>query len=120
MNAGRNSEIGKKVAQLYRCIVKRHVQQAAILIEELDVCFKELLHDDKMVAYYNLVCFRYQMMLEQLQEPHQLEALVDHLQSDFLLNYYYYFFSGQYAFYKVRNKLTETDRKRLPGEGRYE
>ncbi|MED4160106.1 hypothetical protein P5F80_17160 [Shouchella clausii] len=42
MNAGRNSEIGKKVAQLYRCIVKRHVQQAAILIEELDVCFKEL------------------------------------------------------------------------------
>ncbi|PAD42251.1 hypothetical protein CHH54_13080 [Bacillus sp. 7520-S] len=120
MNAGRNSEIGKKVAQLYRCIVKRHVQQAAILIEELDVCFKELLHDDKMVAYYNLVCFRYQMMLEQLQEPYKLEALVDHLQSDFLLKYYYYFFSGQYAFYKVRNKLTETDRKRLPGEGRYE
>ncbi|PAD16567.1 Rap family tetratricopeptide repeat protein [Shouchella clausii] len=102
MNAVRNSEIGKKVAQLYRCIVKRQVQQAAILKEELDVCFKELLRDDKMVAYYNLVCFRYQMMLEQLQEPHQLEALVNCLQSDFLLNYYYYFFSGQYAFYKER------------------
>ncbi len=100
--------LGAKIVEWYRCIVARDMEQVITLKNEVERFVETTeIHDEKVLSFYSLVMFRYQLLMEDFQKrkviPPDLEVInKNDSVYDGLLKFLYYFMSGQAEFYQGR------------------
>lgn len=67
---------------------------------KIDQCINNMEEDQTMLIYYSLLEFRHKLLLKQFETAKSLLTKVQPFKEDMneLLTYYYYFFSGMYAY----------------------
>ncbi|GIN12577.1 response regulator aspartate phosphatase B [Shouchella clausii] len=101
-------EVSTIIAEWYKCIIARSVDQANKLKEKAENMIKTMEPNDRVIAYYSLVEFRHSIMTNQVgkdekdderiqQAGNMIEGSIDHT-----LKYLYLFVSGQKEFMKER------------------
>lgn len=97
-------EVGAKIVEWYSCIMSSSYEEAKLLKNEVELMLGNMENNDKMLAYYSLVEYRHNNMLDgnnrsvNLKDQYKfVETEVDHY-----LKYLYYFVSGQYEYNKQR------------------
>ncbi|ALA53854.1 modification methylase CeqI [Shouchella clausii] len=102
--------LGAKIVEWYRCIVARDMEQVITLKNEVERFVETTeIHDEKVLSFYSLVMFRYQLLMEDFQKRKvafpDLEIIRDKdFYNDKLLKFLYYFVHGQAEFYQGRYK----------------
>ncbi|MBM0066780.1 response regulator aspartate phosphatase [Alkalicoccobacillus gibsonii] len=106
VNAIASHTIGSKCVQWYSCIVSRDIEHAVELKIEIDKLIKNHKKDDSVLTYYELVNYRHGLLMEDVQKRLSIpeDEVLELTQSDLLLKYMYYFFSGQDEFYNGNYK----------------
>ncbi len=106
-----SSKVGVKIHEWYKMIREFSVPDAEALKEEVEKEINQMEEDQDLLLYYQLMCFRHQLMLEYLeptnkrkqgQSIHELLAQIEEPRRDLngLLSYYSFFFRGMYEFEK--------------------
>ncbi|GIN12644.1 hypothetical protein J26TS2_25110 [Shouchella clausii] len=99
---------GATIAEWYSCIIARSVEQASQLKAKVDAMFKQIEKNERLLAYYALVNFRYRLMCKQASqggaddEMLKRAGMVAEESVDHLLKYLYYFSCGQNEFVNER------------------
>ncbi|MED4126468.1 tetratricopeptide repeat protein [Halalkalibacterium halodurans] len=97
-----SSEVANRLNEWYDTIKRQDIKKAAIMKHDLQKAMDDMEEDQNVLLYYNLIDSRYKLLLEQYDESGTiLESLKDQTEradTDNLLQYYYYFFSGLYEF----------------------
>ena len=90
--------VGSKCAEWYSSMIASDSSRATILKYEVDDMIKVMEPDDKVIAYYSLLQFRYNVLLEEptTQFTHTNDTIEPYL------TYMYYFMNGQSDFYAAR------------------
>ncbi|MFS0785317.1 hypothetical protein ABC345_02915 [Shouchella sp. 1P09AA] len=106
MKAIASEEVGERIAQWYSCIITRDFEEAEKLKEEVDLKITNMTEDDKIVSYYQLVDFRYQMLLQVHEGKNLTEPPGTNLENlgDSYLRFMFYFVTGVYEFWQGRYK----------------
>lgn len=99
-----------KLNNWYTLIRKNLVNEAKMMKAELDHEIREMEKNEKVMLYYSLLNFRYQIMLSYLK-PHSAVGMnpflvaiekkkeqIEDNQLDDLIEYYFWFFKGMYEF----------------------
>ncbi|MED3645466.1 aspartate phosphatase [Halalkalibacterium halodurans] len=99
-----SSEVVNKLNDWYDVIKQQDVDEAAKLRSEAESLIKEMEEDQSVLLYYNLIDSRYKILLEKFDESGSILKSVkeqtEQSETDQLLRFYYYFFSGLYQLYK--------------------
>lgn len=105
-NAVASHTIGSKCVQWYSCIVSRDIEHAVELKVEIDKMIEGKELDNNTRTYYQLVNYRHDLLMEDIQKRLSIpvKEVIEEKQSDVLLKYMYYFFTGQDEFYNGRYK----------------
>lgn len=105
-NALASRTIGSKCVQWYSCIVSRDIEHAVELKVEIDKLIEGKDLDENTLTYYQLVNYRHDLLMEDIQKRLSIpeNEIKEEKQSDILLRYMYYFFTGQDEFYKGNYK----------------
>ncbi|ALA53576.1 aspartate phosphatase [Shouchella clausii] len=96
---------GAKIVEWYSCVIAKSHDQAILLKEEVKQLLSEMKDNDKILAYYSLVEFRHDMLINrynknELQDDFQN---IEHIAKiDNMLKYLYYFVSGQSEYVNER------------------
>ncbi|MBG9783117.1 aspartate phosphatase [Shouchella lehensis] len=95
-----SSKVGAKIVEWYSCILSSSYEDATILKHEVTQMLKKMEDDDKILAYYSLVNYRHENMLDGNNKSVSLEDTFQYVetQMDHYLKYLYYFVSGQDEF----------------------
>ncbi|MBM7836954.1 response regulator aspartate phosphatase B [Alkalihalobacillus xiaoxiensis] len=95
-----SSEVGAKIVQWYSCILSNSYKEATLLKNEVQQMLKRMEEDDKMLAYYSLVEYRHNNILDKSSKTEPLEDQFKFVETelDHYLKYLYYFVSGQDEF----------------------
>lgn len=100
-----SESIGARIVEWYSCIISRSVNQAILHREKAKQLLETTKCDDKIVAYFQLVDFRHQMMMK-LNSKNELANLKVEKSFepsiDDMLKYLYYFISGQNEYINER------------------
>ncbi|MDQ0205359.1 Rap family tetratricopeptide repeat protein [Alkalicoccobacillus murimartini] len=90
--------VGSKCAEWYGSMIASDSNRATILKSEVEDMIKVMEPDDKVIAYYSLLQFRYNVLIEEpdTQITHSNDTLEPYL------TYMYYFMNGQNEFYAAR------------------
>ncbi|WDF02153.1 tetratricopeptide repeat protein [Shouchella hunanensis] len=100
----RSEIVGAKIVEWYSCIIARSVDQAIQLQAEIKDMLKKMEESDQILAYYSLVEYRFNMMMNQTTDKEAGDEMFNRIDPivkssmDNLLHYYYYFISGQHEF----------------------
>lgn len=100
----RSEIVGAKIVEWYSCIIARSIDQAIHLQAEIKDMLKKMEESDQILAYYSLVEYRFNMMMDQTTDReagYEMFNRIDPIvksSMDNLLHYYYYFISGQHEF----------------------
>lgn len=115
------AEVGHKIAEWYSYIIAKELKQAQKMKVEAHEMIDKMEEDDKMIAYYQLVSFRHDLLMARYQDSSttntQTLSSIE-FQADDYLQFMYYYVSGQHAFlqgkyksairsYKVAEQLLE-------------
>lgn len=102
-----SSHVGMKINEWYRMIRQFSVPDAEILKAEVEAEIERMEEDQHLLIYYQLMCFRHQIMLDYIHpskyQPFSVSNLVDKIEnsnhelSD-MLHYYHAFFRGMHEF----------------------
>ncbi|MED4173984.1 tetratricopeptide repeat protein, partial [Halalkalibacterium halodurans] len=89
--------------------IKRHeIEEATRLKSEVQQAIEEMEEDQNVLLYYNLIDSRYRQVIQKFEESktilESLKEQTEQTETDKLLRYYYYFFSGLYEYY-TRNYI---------------
>ncbi|GIN69087.1 tetratricopeptide repeat protein [Bacillus sonorensis] len=118
----------KMLNQWYGMIRQQKVEQAIAIKDEIENMLPIMEEDQDVLLYFNVLDFRHKIMLENLNESKllfkKLELEKEGIEkTDALLQYYFYFFSGQYEFHnknyiKAINlyQIAEDKLKQIPDE----
>lgn len=123
-----SEQVAKKMNQWYGMIRQQKVDQAIAMKDEIEHALPNMEEDQDLLLYFNLLDFRHGIMLENLKASKeifkQLEEQKEGIEkTDAMIQYYFYFFSGQYEFYnknyiKAINlyQIAENKLKEIPDE----
>lgn len=118
----------KMLNQWYGMIRQQKIEQAIAIKDEIENMLPIMEEDQDVLLYFNVLDFRHKIMLENLNESKlllkKLELEKEGIEkTDALLQYYFYFFSGQYEFHnknyiKAINlyQIAEDKLKQIPDE----
>ncbi|WP_099301911.1 response regulator aspartate phosphatase [Bacillus sp. Marseille-P3800] len=95
-----SSEVGAKIVEWYSCILSSSYREATLLKNEVEQMIKRMEEDDKVLAYFSLVEYKYNDLLSKSDGLTKLEDQFKFVESemDHYLKYLYYFISGQDEF----------------------
>ncbi|MFS0594077.1 Rap family tetratricopeptide repeat protein [Cytobacillus horneckiae] len=93
--------VGSKCVDWYSCIIQSDFKKATELKHELEGMIQDMEQDDKVISYYNLLLFRYNLLMQNPQSDEHIRGL-EHSKIDPYLKYMYYFLIGQRKFYEYR------------------
>ncbi|WYP27809.1 modification methylase CeqI [Alkalihalobacillus sp. FSL W8-0930] len=97
--------VGAKCAEWYRFMIAREIDQSIAIKEEITMMLSDMEQSDKVLAYYSLLEFRHQLLLQESKsESHSHSSVGTLQQSDPFLEFLYYFMNGQNEFYCNRFK----------------
>lgn len=95
-----------RINDWYILIKQRNVREAKTLRTEIMQAFEHMTENQDVLLYFSLIDSRYRMMLEQYNETGELLNSIRtseiEQQTDNMIQYYFYFFSGVHAFYKKK------------------
>ncbi|MDM5297572.1 tetratricopeptide repeat protein [Bacillus pumilus] len=104
-----SSHVGVKINEWYKMIRQFSVPDAEILKAEVEQKIERMEEDQDLLIYYQLMCFRHQLMLDYIKPSEQrslsIADLVDKIENSNhklsgMLQYYNAFFRGMYEFSK--------------------
>ncbi|MFB4211519.1 tetratricopeptide repeat protein [Shouchella sp. JSM 1781072] len=92
-----SAKVGAKIVEWYSCILSSSYEEATLLKHEVEQMLKRMEEDDKILAYYSLVAYRHDNMMDGDNRSISLEEELNHVEKDMdqYLKYLYYFVSGQ-------------------------
>lgn len=102
-----SSHVGVKINEWYKMIRQFSVPDAEILKAEVEQEIERMEEDQDLLIYYQLMCFRHQLMLDYIKPSDQrslsIGGLVDKIENSNhklsgMLQYYNAFFRGMYEF----------------------
>ncbi|AOC57128.1 MULTISPECIES: Rap family tetratricopeptide repeat protein [Bacillus] len=102
-----SSHVGVKINEWYKMIRQFSVPDAEILKAEVEKEIEWMEEDQDLLIYYQLMCFRHQLMLDYIKPSEQrslsIADLVDKIENSNhklsgMLHYYNAFFHGMYEF----------------------
>ncbi|EKF34118.1 tetratricopeptide repeat protein [Bacillus xiamenensis] len=102
-----SSHVGVKINEWYKMIRQFSVPDAEILKAEVEQEIERMEEDQDLLIYYQLMCFRHQLMLDYIKPSDQrslsIADLVDKIENSNhklsgMLQYYNAFFRGMYEF----------------------
>ncbi len=97
--------VGAKCADWYSFMIAREIDKSIAIKEEITMMLSDMEESDKVLAYYSLLEFRHQLLLqESSSESHSHSSVMTIQQSDPFLEFLYYFMNGQNEFYQNRFK----------------
>ncbi|SDZ11377.1 response regulator aspartate phosphatase C/response regulator aspartate phosphatase G [Evansella caseinilytica] len=103
-----SSEVANRLNEWYDTIKRHDIDEATKLKSNIQQAFDEMEEDQNVLLYYNLIDSRYKQVLQQFKESKNilvgLKEQTEQTETDRLLRYYYYFFSGLYEYY-TRNYI---------------
>ncbi|MDQ0269759.1 Rap family tetratricopeptide repeat protein [Cytobacillus purgationiresistens] len=90
----------------YISIKKRNIEEAITLRKEIKNSFDDMEENQDVLLYFSLVDSRYSMMLEEYKKTGEILNAIERTdiekKTDDMIQYYFYFFSGVYAFYEKK------------------
>lgn len=99
-----SSEVANRLNEWYDTIKQQDVERASKLRNEVQEAINQMEEDQNVLLYFNLIDSRYKLLIEQFDESGSILKSVkeqsEQTETDHLLRYYYYFFSGLYEFNK--------------------
>lgn len=97
-------EVGAKIVEWYSCIMSSSYEEATLLKNEVKLMIGNMENSDKMLAYYSLVEYRHENMLNGNNKnvPFNEGFEFEETGLDAYLRYLYYFVSGQNEFSNER------------------
>lgn len=99
-------KVGKMLNDWYCFIRQNNIQNATKLREEIKNILPNMKENQNVLLYFNLIDSRFKLMTENYKESGDLlnDIKSKALESctDDMIQYYFYFFSGLYEFYKKR------------------
>ncbi|MDQ0205392.1 response regulator aspartate phosphatase [Alkalicoccobacillus murimartini] len=98
------AEVGAKCADWYSLMIARDIEKSIAIKQEISMLLSNMEQSDKVLAYYSLLEFRHQLLLEENQSHGNGPAIMTMSQSDPFLEFLFYFMNGQHEFYKNRFK----------------
>ncbi|WP_269775326.1 aspartate phosphatase, partial [Bacillus siamensis] len=120
-------EVGQAINDWYKIIKQHDFSKAAAMREEIENTFPNMKENQTVLLYFNLIDSRYKLMTEDYNKSGELldnlkaKALEDN--TDDMIHYYFYFFSGMYEFHQKRYvkaimyyKIAEERLKKIPDE----
>lgn len=97
--------IGLKCVKWYEFIVSRDIERSVEMKLEVDRLMESSANTDRVNTYYQLVNYRHGLLMEDVQKRLSvIDVEGEMTQTDVMLKYMYYFFTGQNEFYKGRYK----------------
>ncbi|MDA1475782.1 Rap family tetratricopeptide repeat protein [Bacillus changyiensis] len=104
-----SSKVGVKIHEWYKMVRQFSVPDAEVLKSEVEKEIHEMEEDQDLLLYYQLMCFRHQLMLDYLEPTEErknrpsIEELLRQIEEprenlNGLLQYYSFFFRGMYEF----------------------
>ncbi|WP_099303730.1 response regulator aspartate phosphatase [Bacillus sp. Marseille-P3800] len=98
-------EVGAKIVEWYSCIITYDREQAILLKHDVQRMMNRMNHDDKVIAYFELVNFRHELFIEADGEQKQFADLeLADKATDEYMQFMYYFMYGQNEFHNGRYK----------------
>ncbi|MFS0788517.1 hypothetical protein ABC345_19295 [Shouchella sp. 1P09AA] len=97
-------DVGARIVKWYSCILARSVDEAVLMKEEIKQSLKIMEPDDKILAYYSLVEYRFNMMYYQTTDAEKGNEMIQDVTPtvneslDHMLRYLYYLVSGQHEY----------------------
>ncbi|MFO6497605.1 aspartate phosphatase [Bacillus sp. z60-11] len=97
-------KIGQAINEWYKIIKQNNVPKATEMREEIQKNLPQMEKNQDVLLYFNLIDSRFKLMTESFNESGSLlkdiekQALEE--ETDNMIQYYFYFFSGMYEFYK--------------------
>ncbi|MEC1896659.1 Rap family tetratricopeptide repeat protein [Bacillus velezensis] len=120
-------EVGQALNDWYKIIKQHDFPKAAAMREEIESTFPNMKENQTVLLYFNLIDSRYKLMTEEYNKSGELldnvksKALEEN--TDDMIHYYFYFFSGMYEFHQKRYvkaiiyyKIAEERLKKIPDE----
>ncbi|MDA1477814.1 response regulator aspartate phosphatase [Bacillus changyiensis] len=96
-------KVAKILNQWYGMIKRHQKAEAAALKEEIPSLLQHMDEDQDLLIYYNLLDFRYKVMIEEFEETDKVFQSIKDIgeeNTNNMIVYYSLFFSGVYEFYK--------------------
>lgn len=111
----------------YMSIKKRNIEEAKVLRKEIKNLFVDMKENQDVLIYFSLVDSRYNMMLEQYKKTTEILKSIEKTEieknTDDMIQYYFYFFSGVHAFYEKKYikainfyRIAENKIQKIPDE----
>lgn len=95
-------EVGKLCAQWSGYLIAQDMEKAFEYRHHVYRQLKDMEEDDKIIGYVQLLDLKHMIMEENLSKG--VVPTLPKTQSDYLLDFYYYYYHGRYAFYQSRYK----------------
>ncbi|WGD89567.1 aspartate phosphatase (plasmid) [Bacillus subtilis] len=120
-------EVGQAINDWYKIIKQYDLPKAAAMRKEIENTFPNMKENQTVLLYFNLIDSRYKFMTEDYDETGELldevKAKALEESTDDMIQYYFYLFSGMYAFHQKRYinaimyyKIAEERLKKIPDE----
>ncbi|MBM7840268.1 response regulator aspartate phosphatase B [Alkalihalobacillus xiaoxiensis] len=108
MNKIPAEEVGAKIVEWYSCIMSSSYEEATLLKSEVKSMVGNMENSDKMLAYYSLVEYRHENMLDGNNKSVEFKDQFKFVETemDHYLKYLYYFVSGQNEFNKQKYRTS--------------
>ncbi|UJW58996.1 tetratricopeptide repeat protein [Bacillus sp. A116_S68] len=97
-----SENVAEMLNEWYSMIVQHNVKKAVEIKNEIEQTLPFMEENQNLVIYFTLLDFRHKMMIRNI---HDLKDDLNYFeeqninQTDTIIEYYYYFFAGQYNFY---------------------
>ena len=97
-------KVGQAINDWYKVIKQHNKSRAAEMREEIEIALPNMKENQNVLIYFSLIDSRYKLMTEDYNESGELldkvKAKALENSTDDMIQYYFYFFSGLYQFYK--------------------
>ncbi|MFN2746982.1 aspartate phosphatase [Bacillus sp. z60-18] len=97
-------KIGQRINDWYKVIKQNDIPKATEMREEIQDKLPHMEENQEVLIYFNLIDSRYKLLIEKYNESGDLLAEISpesvEAQTDHMIQYYFYFFSGMYEYYK--------------------
>lgn len=97
-------EVGQAINDWYKVIKQNDIPKANAMKDEIEKKLPKMKENQNVLLYYNLIDSRYKLMTENYNESgkllDQLKLRALEAGTDDMIDYYFYFFTGLYQFYK--------------------
>lgn len=96
-----SAEVANEISKWTRVISQNDLEKSAVYKEKIQNLLKNTDEDREVLLYYQLVDGRHEMLLGNIEKANQIMKSVGTLdeKADDIINFYFYFYKGQYAAY---------------------